>query len=218
MTRSLPSALTVFALLAGPALAEGTREMAAHEHGVGKLNIAIDGGKVALELHAPGADIVGFEHPATSDEDKAAIQKALALLANPLDLFTPTAAAKCIVYMTDAELESSAHQDHDDHEGDRKEHDDHDHDGDHKDHDHQGHDDHDDHDVHANQTEAQHTEFKAEYELTCAAPDAIVGMEFGYFAAFPNAQELEIQVLTSNGAAAYEITGKDPKIDLKDQL
>ena len=56
--------LTMSALLtsAVPVLAEETRQLDAHEHGVGALNIAFDQGRVAIEFHAPGADIVGFEY------------------------------------------------------------------------------------------------------------------------------------------------------------
>ena len=38
------------------------RDLSAHEHGVGKLNIAFEKGEIAMELEAPGADIVE-SHP-----------------------------------------------------------------------------------------------------------------------------------------------------------
>jgi len=52
-----------------PAFAEETRELGAHEHGVGAMNIAIEAGTVAMELRAPGADIVGFEYQAKSEAE-----------------------------------------------------------------------------------------------------------------------------------------------------
>jgi len=62
------------------ALAEGSkRELGAHEHGHSALNVAIEGGSVEMELIAPGADIVGFEHAATSEADKVAVEQAEAL-------------------------------------------------------------------------------------------------------------------------------------------
>ena len=47
-----------------PVFAEETRQLDAHEHGVGQLDIAFDGNQISMELHAPGADIVSFEYAA----------------------------------------------------------------------------------------------------------------------------------------------------------
>ena len=186
---------TVIALLAFPVFAEGTRTLDAHEHGVGELNIAIDGKTVAMELHAPGADIVGFEYAATSAEDRAAIDAAVAILAKPLALFVLPAAAACSVVMASAGLESD--DDHDDHD-DHKDHDDHD-----------NHDDHDDHDG------ASHTEFHAEYRLTCGNTDALTGIDFAYFSTFENARELEVQIISASGARAFEVERDAPQLDLR---
>ena len=186
---------TVIALLAFPVFAEGTRTLDAHEHGVGELNIAIDGKTVAMELHAPGADIVGFEYAATSAEDRAAIDAAVAILAKPLALFVLPAAAACSVVMASAGLESD--DDHDDHD-DHKDHDDHD-----------NHDDHDDHDG------ASHTEFHAEYRLTCGNTDALTGIDFAYFSTFANARELEVQIISASGARAFEVERDAPQLDLR---
>ncbi|MDB9707907.1 DUF2796 domain-containing protein, partial [Planktotalea frisia] len=84
----MKTTLTAVALLTAlPVFAEDSRQLDAHEHGVGALNIAIDGTSVAMEFHAPGADIVGFEYSAKSDADLAAIETAIAALNAPLDLF-----------------------------------------------------------------------------------------------------------------------------------
>ena len=67
------------------AFAEETRQLDSHEHGVGELNIAVDGSTVAIELHAPGADIVGFEYVAKSFDDRLTVKKALKSLSHPLE-------------------------------------------------------------------------------------------------------------------------------------
>lgn len=201
----MKNTLSVIALLAAfPAFAETTREMDAHEHGVGVLNIAIDGTTVAMEFEAPGADIVGFEYEAKSDADLAAIDAAVGTLAAPLDLFVMSDAAGCSVDMAEAALEGEAH--HDDHEG--EDHDDHGH----EDHDDHAEEDHDDHDDHAE--DSGHTEFHAEYRLTCANPDALKDISFAYFDAFPNAQEVDVQIITNTGAQAFEVTRAAPILDL----
>ena len=205
MRHSAPILLT---LLASTALADGTRELGAHEHGVGELNIAVDGNTVAMEFRAPGADIVGFEYAAESAEDRAAIDAAVATLAKPLDLFVLPAAAECSVTQASAELESEeAHEDHAEHAEA------HDHDHDHEKHsDAGGHDDHD-HEDHS--AEASHTEFHAEYVLSCGNPSAVSEITFAYFDMFENARELEVQIVSSSGAQAFEVERDDPQLDLR---
>ncbi len=205
MKRTLPT----FAILAlaSPVLAEETRQLDSHEHGVGELNIALDGTTISMEFHAPGADIVGFEYEAESAEDRAAIDAAVAKLAKPQELFVLPAAAECTVVQASAELESEEEHDehhdvHDDHaDGDK--HDD--------DHDEHAEDDHD-HEEHA---EASHTEFHAEYVLNCATPSAIDEISFAYFDAFENARELEVQIVSDSGAKAFEVERDPPTLDLR---
>lgn len=205
MKHTFPALL---ALLATPAFAETARELDAHEHGVGELNIAVDGDTVAMEFHAPGADIVGFEYEAKSAEDRAAIDAAVALLAKPLDLFVLPAAAECSVTKASAGLE--AEEDHDDHD-----HEKHASDEKHEDHDHEEHAEGEHHDDHADHAEASHTEFHAEYALTCGNTDALSGIEFAYFDMFENALELEVQIISASGAQAFEVERDAPKLDLR---
>jgi len=194
------SFLALSTIIATPAFAEETRELSSHEHGVGQLDIAIDGSQVAMELHAPGADIVGFEYMAESTEDIAKVDAALMVLAQPLDLFGVPDAAQCTVVEAKAELES---------EGDHDEHGDEDNEGeDHDDHGEEGHDDHED--------EASHTEFHAEYLLECGDIAALNEISFPYFAAFPNALEVEVQVISDTGATAFEVEREAPMLDLSD--
>ena len=95
------------------AFAEETRQLDSHEHGVGELNIAVDGSTVAIELHAPGADIVGFEYVAKSFDDRLTVKKALKSLSRPLELFLFPDSAECRVTEAEAHLETEgAHDDH----------------------------------------------------------------------------------------------------------
>ena len=240
-------------LAAAGGQASETRELDAHVHGVGTLDIAVEGDAIVMAFEAPGADIVGFEHPPESDADKAAIEAALETLGDPLAHFRFSQAAGC--RMTAAQVVLvGLEDDHEDHHGDDHEdhheshhgedhhehdhedahdddhghaHEDHAHDGhahdDHA-HDDHAHDDHahgeaHDHDAehdHAHETEGgHHTEFSAEYELTCTNVQAIDGMEFPYFAAFANAKELDIRIVTDQGAKAFEVERDAPKLDLR---
>jgi ABC-type Zn2+ transport system substrate-binding protein/surface adhesin len=96
----------------------------------------------------------------------------------------------------------------DDHEG--HDHDEHAHD-DHADKDEHSHDEHA-HEDHAD--EATHTEFHAEYLLNCADPAALSEITFAYFDVFPNALEVEVQIISDAGATAYEVERDAPTLDL----
>ena len=185
-------------IAAFPAIAENARELDAHEHGVGTLNIAIDGTTVAMAFEAPGADIVGFEYAAESGADLATIDAAIATLGAPLDLFVMSDAANCSLVDAQAALEGEdGHDDHDEE--------------DHNELAEEGSDDRGD-DDHAD--EAGHTEFHAEYTLTCDKPDALTEIKFTYFDAFPNAKEVEVQIITTSDAQAFEVRRDAPVLDL----
>ncbi|MEL6576567.1 MAG: DUF2796 domain-containing protein [Pseudomonadota bacterium] len=202
--------MMILALSAAAAGADETRSLGAHEHGVGHFNIAVEGGEVAMELEAAGADIVGFEHEATTEEDRAAIEAAKARLGEPLSLFVVPAAAGCEVASVDVALIGD-HGDEDDHDAEHAEHD---HDHGHKhDHDHD-HDDEHGHDEHAAEEHGGHTEFHAEYRLTCADPSGLTSIDFAYFEAFPNAEELEIQMIDAQGSRGFEVTREDAVLAL----
>ncbi len=201
--RTLPVAILSLGL-AAPVIAG--ENLDAHEHGVGVLRIASEGGRIAMEFEAPGADIVGFEHAVETDEDRAAVDAAIAALAEPTKLFAVPSAAGCSVAEARASLVGeSSHDDHDD------EH--HGHDDDHHDDD-EAHHDHDDaHDEHAEET-GSHTEFRAEYLLACSDPSSLDRIEFAYFERFPNARELEVMLVSDAGARTFEVLREAPTLDL----
>jgi hypothetical protein len=186
--------------LAAPLAAEETRELGAHEHGHGALNVAVEGNQVAIELEVPGFDIVGFEYAAKSDEDKAAIAAALKTLSDPSTVVMMPEAAGCSPTEVAAELHGD--EDHDDHGHEEHAKDDHD------DHGHEEHAEHDHGD------EEAHSEFEVEYVMTCASIDKLTKIDLPYFETFPNAEELEIQLVTDKGAMEVEATPENPVIDL----
>jgi Protein of unknown function (DUF2796) len=168
------------AILATGVGAEERRELGAHEHGHSTLNIAIEGTSMAMELIAPGADIVGFEHEAESADDKAALEAAEGKLADPLSLFVMSADAGCTVQAAIVAIEGEEH--------------------------------HDSGEEHA--AEAEHNEFHAEYQLACAEPDALGTIRFGYFEVFPNAMEIEVNVITEKGQSSFEVDRDAPSLNL----
>ena len=190
--------LILTALIASaPALAQSYTQHDAHEHGIGKLNMAIAGSQLAMELTAPGADIVGFEYEATSEQDKHAVEHALAQLHAPLTLIALPTDAQCKLVMLEAYLESGeGHHDHKAEHHDDEEH--HDHEEEHYDAEGGG----------------QHTEFHAESLFECANMKALHNVAFPYFQIFPNALELEVQIVNDSGARAFEVERAEPQLEL----
>ena len=174
--------------IAFSAAAEEHRQLGAHVHGHGRLNIAIEDKTVSIELEAPGADIVGFEHEAATRAQSAAIEKAKATLASGLSLFTPAAAAGCTQNASKVSIEAEHEHEHEHHaEGANAD------------------DEAADH---------HHSEFHAEYAFECASPARLTSMTFDYFKAFPNAQELDISLISPKGQSSYEVNRDKPRLDL----
>ncbi|MFM9486663.1 DUF2796 domain-containing protein [Pseudomonas monachiensis] len=160
--------------------------LAAHEHGVERLNAALDGKTLELELESPAMNLVGFEHVATSDADKAKVAATRAQLEQPLALFNLPKAAGCVV--ENQELESPLF-------GDKPEADD-DHDEDAKDED--GHEHHHD-----------HSEIHARYQFTCATPDALKTLDLAnIFTRFPATRKIQVQLIGPSGQQGVDVTAK----------
>ena len=75
--------------------AHGT--LAAHEHGVASLNAVIDGNTLELQLTSPAMNLVGFEHAASSDADKAKVASVRQQLEKPLQLLGLAKDAGCSI-------------------------------------------------------------------------------------------------------------------------
>jgi hypothetical protein len=160
--------------------------LGAHEHGVGRLNAALDGQTLELELQSPAMNLVGFEHAATTDADKAKVAAVRARLEKPLTLFNLPKAAGCVVAMQ--ELESPLF-------GDKPDADD-DHDEDAKDE--GGHEHHHD-----------HSEIHAHYQFSCSTPGALKTLDLAnIFNTFPATQKIQVQLISPSGQQGVEVTAK----------
>ncbi|AZD69699.1 Protein of unknown function [Pseudomonas chlororaphis] len=160
--------------------------LGAHEHGVARLNAALDGQTLELELESPAMNLVGFEHAASTDTDKAKVAAVRAQLEKPLALFSLPPAAGCVV--AQQELESPLF-------GDKPE-----------DHD----EDHDDaKDANGHEHHHEHSEIHAHYQFTCATPGALKSLDLaGVFKTFPATQKIQVQLISPSGQQGVEATSK----------
>ena len=226
MGKSIYYSLILSAMIS-VAAAEETRQVDKHEHGVGELNIAIEGSSINLEFMIPGADIVGFEYKAKSDEDISLVNTALTKFDDFNNIFKIPNTANC--NLVEAEIainqgddhddehdheEHEEHEEHDEHEHEEhEEHDEHEHE-EHDEHEHEEHDEHE-HEEHGEET---HNEFVAHYSFTCGNVKEIDRINFTYFTTFPNSGELEIQFVSEMGSTSFEVEGDEPFINLKGKI
>ena len=94
LSRAL-SALAVAGLLAATPLAGMAQAARAHVHGQLKLDIAIDGPTVVIEMESPLENFVGFERAPKSEDEKKAAEDAVAKLRAADQLFKIDPAANC---------------------------------------------------------------------------------------------------------------------------
>nr|WP_086937615.1 DUF2796 domain-containing protein [Thaumasiovibrio occultus] len=235
MKRSL-IALALLPVIATTAFAEEYREHAAHVHGEVELNLVVDADQLLIEVTAPGADVVGFEHAPQNNAQTAAIEKAIATLTAGDQLFQFD--TRCILAdahvtetLTGDSHDDHAHHDdhyshdhddhahhdghdshdHDDHahhdKHDSHDHDDHAHHDDHDSHDHDDHAHHDDHDGHDHEDEhGGHGEFSAEYTFDCDDIADLSEMQLGWFDAFPSTEKVKVQAITDTAQKAGSLT------------
>ncbi|WP_087026674.1 zinc uptake protein ZrgA [Thaumasiovibrio subtropicus] len=234
------TALT-FALMAALPLmtqAESYREHGAHVHGVVELNMAQDGQQLLIEVTAPGADVVGFEHAPQNADQKAQVESATATLNDAAKLFAFSTPCNLIEAAVSNTLEADKHDghdhhdhdhhDHDDHKGhdhhdhdDHKGHDHHDHDHhdhddhkghDHHDHDHHDHDDHKGHDHHDHDHNHGHGEFSAQYVFECADINALQYVDVHWFERFSATEKMTVQAITDKGQFADTLDANKHRI------
>lgn len=91
----------LLALLAGASACAGAAGKA-HEHGMARLDIAIDAGRLSLQLEVPLDSLFGFERAPRSDVERKRVEAGVARLNAADTLFRPDPAAGCV--LADVEL------------------------------------------------------------------------------------------------------------------
>jgi Protein of unknown function (DUF2796) len=171
----------------------------AHVHGVGHLNIAIEGSRLEIEFEGPGDNVVGFEHAAETAEERSAVRAAEQRLRQPARLLVLPQAAGCALRETDLDIPagattSPAHG--------------------HK----HGHGHAEDHDDHKHDHKNGHDDWRVRYVFACTAPAALSSIRAApWFTAFPNTLELRVQVISGFGQSGFTLTPARSRIMLRTQ-
>lgn len=182
-----------------PTQTEEHEQHGTHEHGVGSLTLVKTGEGLEIALESPAANLLGFEHAATSDEDKQKLAAVKTQLEAGSELFIPNSEAACS--LTKAQVASSllgnapdtesTHTEQQAPKNDKKEH------------------QHDEHE--GKQT---HNDMDVTWTFTCSNMAKLSTVDLKLFSAFPEGfHKLKVEWVTDQGASAQELE-KDSTLQL----
>ncbi len=153
--------------------------LAAHEHGVGSLNLVVDGDEVSVELVSPADNLLGFEYLPTTDADKAKVAALRTQLNQAEALFVFPASAGCS--LEEVELESPLF----DAIADAHEHE------------------------HAEKSTEAHSDIQVHFHFTCTQAAELDQIQVALFSAFPGTERLLLQAIGPRGQQGGELTAAE---------
>ena len=210
----------------------------AHEHGAAELLLSSEGRDVQVIFNAPAQSLVGFETVAVTEEQKAAVARAEAILMAPRDLFSLEGNSCNLIYATvdvsslvgvgNAPSQPEAHADHSyeqaDHAGDDEHTEEHaDHAEDHADDHDEGHastsdnhaHEHHDHDDGGDAPDADsHSDVSATYTFECESNEALTRIAFQRGALPFGLERIDVLWVTDWSQGAGQATPQAPQVDL----
>ncbi|EPW1045912.1 TPA: zinc uptake protein ZrgA [Vibrio parahaemolyticus] len=202
-------AIVIGLSLSTVATAEEYRQHSAHVHGHVEFNIAQDGSDLLLEITAPGADVVGFEHAPENAEQEKTLQHAVATLEDSNALFAINPQAQCEI--EEVHVEHTLGGQHEEHE--HHDHEGHDHEG--HDHDEHAHHDHDGHEGHDHSEHSDHGEFTVQYRFHCAQVGELSHIQTDWFNQFPSTESVNVNLFTDTTQSATSLTKSNTQIAIK---
>ena len=186
------SLLTGSLLLAATATSEESfRQHGAHVHGQVEFNIAQDADELLVEINAPGADVVGFEHAPENQQQKEKLSHAVHTLQHADTILQLSSAAQCELILADVDHSLGKHAEDEHH--------------DHASHNHSEHQ-HEDHGHEEHNHSGQHGEFTIEYHFKCGDIAKLKQIDTSWFKHFPATSKIKVNLLTDTAQIAAELT------------
>ena len=171
----------------------GFTQAAAHEHGKVTVNLAIEAGTLSVELLTPALHVLGFEHAARTDAERARIVEAGTWLRSGTGILAVPAAAGCRLHTVDLELPDLAATGKHDH-----------------DHDH-------DHD-HGSKGEAagtEHADYRGRYSYRCSNVAALAWTELALLRRLREVETAQVNLITAGGQARLDVRKATLRIPLR---
>ena len=215
----------------------------AHEHGAAELLLSSEGRDVQVIFNAPAQSLVGFETVAVTEEQKATVARAEAILMAPRDLFSlegnscklidSTVDVSSLVGIGNAPSQPEAHADHSDeqadhatgHAGDDEHTEEHaDHAEEHADDHDEGHastsdnhaHEHHDHDDDGDAPNADsHSDVSASYTFECESNEALTRIVFNREGLPFGLERIDVLWVADWGQGAGQATPQSPLVHLQ---
>ncbi len=170
----------------------------AHQHGHAELQVAVDGNQIDLIFTSPAYNLLGFEHRARTDDQKALVKETEEWLERTPLINTPDANCK----VASAEVYHEA--------GDGS--------GDHHDHGHDsnGHDHHE-HNEHEHSEGYGHSDFEVTQVLNCTGLASAEALLIPLTERFPEIEDLGVQWVWSGGQGSTRLEQPESSFSLKGQ-
>jgi hypothetical protein len=173
----------------------GQRQHDNHRHGASRLNIAMEGRDLYLELESPAADVAGFEHAPSTEAERASLDEAVATLQEGDRLFRFSPAADCRLHTAQVAtspkasggLETSGHREH---PGGKIEH----------------------QAAQGGPAQEPHADIQVDYHFFCAQPARLEQLSVELFTAFPAIQILDVQFILKGRQGAAELTAANREL------
>ena len=172
-------------------VAQQTKQQA-HLHGYAELTLALEGSALEISFESPAANIVGFEHKPTSNEQLQVVDSAQQILSSPAELFSLSAGNCSLTEMNtdfsallksaiikDGELANSHHES-----------------------------------AHKSEQES-HSEITANYKYHCSQGKRLNTIGVNLIKQFPRIEKIKAMWLTANQQGAVELTAKSNLIQIK---
>ena len=212
----LTASLILAIILPSSQASEQAIALGSHVHGLAELNIAMEGKTLEIQLISPAMNLLGFEHKASSKEERAAVEHGESQLHNHEALFL-LSNEQCVHTMTTVDVSDlierteSSTSDQDEHDGhDESEHDGHDED------EHDGHDEDESEHHHENHAEAdKHSDVTATYQYRCENTTSLSSITVNVFDSFSGIHNLDVMWISTSHQGGVTLTSKNRTIKLK---
>ena len=193
----------------------------AHEHGAAELLLSSEGRDVQITFNSPAQSLVGFETAAVTAEQKAAVERAEAILMAPKDLFVlegnscelidASVDVSSIMSVGNAQSQPEEHAEHvEEHADDHPKHDE-DHASASDNHAHEHHD----HDDGGDAPDADsHSDVSASYTFECESDEALTRIAFQRGALPFGLERIDVLWVTDWSQGAGQATPQAPQVDL----
>ena len=175
-------------------LAQGSLE--AHVHGKASLNFVLDDQSLLIEFESPAYNLVGFEHEPKDQIQQKEVQDSLSLLSGPRKVFRFSDQAGCLVESVSVTTtmagvgKNTVGYEEEHHE-----------------------EEHHDHSDGDSTNKESHSEFKANYLMTCSEPEKLRAVEFKLFKEFLGLNSVQVQWINGEGQGYIELNAESSKLE-----